>query len=187
MPWQNVFYTQTVGINPLHDRAGGWKPSHGDGVDLPFVHEKFGCKVDKISQVLFLVAWCNSNKVLGYFLCFQSGVWKMLVGSSTLILATFVYLIISDITLQGIGCFRRPRWFGGNESNKCKFTVSSKWLNMNYSKTDTIIQWDHDTMLSMCQWVCFTILIEMHRSFLPQVQTSGGLDVQRCSNFHSLR
>ena len=120
-----------------------------------------------------------------YFLCFQQGVWTILVGSSTLILATFVYLIISDITLQGIGCFRRPRWFGGNESNRCKFTVPSKWFNMNYSKTDTIIQWDHDTMLSMCQWVCFTILIEMHGNFLPQVQTSGGLDVLYIAFWHT--
>lgn len=137
----------------------------------PWFHtEKFGCTVDQISQVHFLVA--RNLTVLGYLSCFQQGVWNMLFASmfnfdsSNLCSSN----LISDITLQGTGCFRRPRWFGGNESNRRKFTVPSKWVKKN--KKDAMIQWDDDTMLSMCQWVFFTILIEMHRDFLPLVHSN---------------
>ena len=129
--------------------------------------EKFGCTVDKISQVHFLVE--RNLTVLGYLSSF-SKVFETcwLLQCSTSILATFVHLI-SDLTLQGTGCFRRPSWFGGNESNRRKFTVPSKWVKKN--KKDAMIQWDDDTMLSMCQWVFFTSLIEMHPDFLPLVHS----------------
>ena len=66
-----------------------------------------------------------------------------LLQCGTSILVTFVHLI-SDITLQRTGCFRRPRWFGGNESNRRKFTVPSKWVKKNKKRcNDTMRWWDY--------------------------------------------